>query len=207
MQRRIKRRRVWIFILMGVLVLVLLSGCNGLITDPEFQRLRLEISQLREQIAELQTQVTDFRAENQILKEKLKAAGVVLLKEGEIVLNETFRLWNSWKITIISYNLVDRIIRFDFLVENLQDEPAFFNFANFSGAYLMDNEGSKYLADISIKGGNRTLIKDMPLEGYLTFSDLKEEIKSVAFFVNQIYAEVEGKGKVGEIHFGPIELK
>lgn len=71
----------------------------------------------------------------------------------------------------------------------------------------MDNKGNEYRStDISIKGGRKTLVKNMPLEGYLTFFDLKEGIRSVLFFADNIYAEVEGEGKFGKIHFGPIEL-
>ncbi len=199
MERRIKGRKVWIFILLGVLVLVLvlLSGCNGLglVTDPEIVRLEIQNEKFRSEISELREQIADLQVQTQLLEGRLKVTGG--LEEGETIIGKVFYIKSVWKIILVSYQLFgDRSIKFNFVIENLKDDPYLFGFKyrDLDETYIVDDLGNQYgvTKDVSPKvvyppaiiGGRfkfkKTFPPKMPLKGnYLTFPPLERGVETI----------------------------
>lgn len=134
------------------------------------------------------------------------APAIAPFKVGEEVkVDKVYTIKNSWKITLSSYKLLKGgAVELNFLVENIQDKVAKAELN--TSTYLTDKRGRKY-HDIHIsKGGKRDYIPNFPVEVKVIFSDLKEDIKAFALYLNfSAYILVENKWEGKELFFGPIK--
>lgn len=214
MQVNMKEKKLWILILVGILVPVLLSGCVAPTSREETQDLKtedeglkVEIAELKEQIAGLQAQIANLQGENQALKNKLATVGVPL-EIGEVIVGKVFRIDRKWKFTLDSYYILeDKSIRFNFLIENMQDKPADIMFGTEYGrTHLLDDRTNKYWAFDGLPIEWRTFIPHEPAEGYLVFPELREGITTVYL---SIYCWIQRDGGYygKEFGFGPMRLR
>lgn len=215
-----ERRRWYATILVTGILCLAYAGTSLAETEQlgqeEIQReiagIKLEVTQLKEQMAKLQEQIMNLQAEIESLKGK-PAVEAPPLKTGEVAINKSFFLWNAWKVQIVSYRILeDRRVRFNFLIKNMQDEPADFYFhrrrAGGLGPYLLDNQANKYYNPIIFPEDARTLIQDMPLEAHMIFPELKEGAeKVVVYFRFYGYSKRDRELRSENLYYGPIELR
>lgn len=205
----------WTLMLVGILVPVFLSGCvpppsQGGIQQLEWENeeFRREIAKLQEQITELQKQMANLQTENQFLKQKLRSVGVAPLKVGEVAVGKVLTIDRKWKFTLDSYQILeDKSIRFNFLIENMQDKVADIMFGTEPGrTYLLDDRTNKYWAFDGLPIEWRTFIPHEPAEGYLIFRELEEGVKTV--YLNcYCWIQRDWGYYSHELGFGPIELR
>jgi len=126
----------------------------------------------------------------------------------EIAINQVHILDTGWKITLVSYERLEgRSLRFNFLIENLQDSPADFEFLRHRNTYLLDNLANKYFEPTSsTKEGRLKLIQNMPLAVSLTFPSLQEGVVTVVLYL-RVRATIGGVWRGKELSFGPITLE
>ena len=117
---------------------------------------------------------------------------------------------NRWKVTLISYQLMeDRSIRFNLLIENLQKTPAHCKFyPNDSNTYLLDNLSNKYFKpNHTVPEEGMELIQKMPVKVTTDFPKLKHEARTVVLYLKWTFEAVGSYSRGEQLYFGPIELK
>lgn len=166
----------------------------------EIQKLKVEIAQLKNQVARLRTEVESLKGQPTV--------EVSPLKKGQVPSNKVFRKIPGWKVTLTSYERLEGGgIKFNFLIENLQDKPANFCFCG-NLPYLLDDQTNKYYnAKVSPKS-EVTLIPNMPVEGHITFTQSElSEAKVIVFYFEFSGRNIEGWNDSGILYVGPIKLR
>lgn len=145
--------------------------------------------------------------------EEGRAGAITRLTEGEATLNKTFVLWNAWRVTLASAQLLEeRRMRFNFLIENLQDEPADFYFVagrtGGSNTYLVDNQANKYYNPIISPEGWVKIPKNMPVEAYMIFPPLNEGTRIIGFYFGfGGYSKRDREMRSENLYYGPIAIE
>ena len=140
---------------------------------------------------------------------------------GEIAINEVRILDEIWKVTLTSCQLLeDRVLQFNFLIENLQDKRARFRvYRRDRSTYLLDSLGNKYSnPDTSVSTGEMWLIPKIRVKFSVAFPELKERVEIVALYLgcgfedtrhseDTIRPRLRRYPSKHELSFGPIKLE
>jgi len=212
-----RQKNIWVLILSGILVSVLLSGCVDPVKGDERERLRIqnkdlkaEIGLLKKEISNLEIEIANLRKETLALREKFLAIAPPP-KLGEVVVEKVFEI-PGCRVTLTSYEFSESgSIRFNFVVENLFDEPTDFMFVRRTQTpsipRILDDQGNKYTRpEISPQGW--TLVPPgMPIDGHITFTDSGlKKARTVAFYLK--FNIRNGGWRASDLlYLGPIRLK
>ena len=103
-----------------------------------------------------------------------------------IPINEFLYSGNQWEITLVSYELLpSNKIKFMIKVENKQNEPQYFSIERRigNGALLLDNLTNEYDQYTVEPNKQVRLIPNSPINFYVTFSGLKENIEKLVLYL------------------------
>lgn len=155
---------------------------------------------------------TENRIDYEIVKPEKKVAGERITERIETkkisLLPETFIMEGIWKLTVISVEFLPgrKNLRFDLLIENLQDKPA--DFVIWSWTYLLDNLGTEYQVSKVSPSGERKLIQNMPVKATIIFPELGERAETVVLYLHFGGYDLESKKWISDmkLYLGPTKL-
>lgn len=155
---------------------------------------------------------TENRIDYEIVKPEKKVAGERITERIETkkisLLPETFIMEGIWKLTVISVEFLPgrKNLRFDLLIENLQDKPA--DFVIWSWTYLLDNLGTEYQVSKVSPSGERKLIQNMPVKATIIFPELGERAEDVVLHLHFGGYDLESKKWISDmkLYLGPTKL-
>lgn len=155
---------------------------------------------------------TENRIDYEIVKPEKKVAGERITERIETkkisLLPETFIMEGIWKLTVISVEFLPgrKNLRFDLLIENLQDKPA--DFVIWSWTYLLDNLGTEYQVSKVSPSGERKLIQNMPVKATIIFPELGERAQNVVLYLHFGGYDLESKKWISDmkLYLGPTKL-
>lgn len=155
---------------------------------------------------------TENRIDYEIVKPEKKVAGERITERIETkkvsLLPETFIMEGIWKLTVISVEFLPgrKNLRFDLLIENLQDKPA--DFVIWSRTYLLDNLGTEYQVSKVSPSGERKLIQNMPVKATIIFPELGERAEDVVLHLHFGGYDLESKKWISDmkLYLGPTKL-
>jgi len=140
------------------------------------------------------------------------------LIEREVSLPKTYSIEGVWKVTVASVEFLPgrKNLRFNLLIENLQDKPAECEIAG--KTYLLDNLGNRYGVSKISPSGRRSLIQNMPVKANIVFPELNEGTGSVILYLYFAGYDLQSGKWIGEeyvrygvmsrkLYCGPIGLK
>jgi len=116
----------------------------------------------------------------------------------------------SWEVSLVSYQILeDRNLKFNFLLENLEELPQSCNFfKNNSKTYLLDDLANIYSEPTTSLPEKLELIQKIPLKFSISFPKIKKEVNVVALYLRWVFwTSGEGGSNTRNIYFGPINLK
>lgn len=202
-------------LMIGMLCLLFTGTPLAQTTQLTNEKIWSEIQKLKAEIAKLKDQIAKLQAEIQALKGK-PTVEVPPLKTGQIPLNKVFMKIPGWKVTLTSYERLETGgIRFNLVIENLQDKPRNFRFlrkeieyAKYT-PYILDNQTNKYFQAQKSPDEEVTLIPNMPVEGHITFMQSElEKAKVIAFYFGFGGQDVDGNWNYTDVlYVGPIKLR
>jgi len=214
----LKRSKFYMSILLIGMLYLLFTGTPSAQTTQltneeiwsEIQRLKAEIAQLKDQIAKLRAEVESLKG--------VPTIEVPSLKKGQVPLNKVFRKIPGWKVTLASYEILEGGgIKFNFVIENLQDKPADFRFYSQDSRYtrerrpyILDDQTNKYFNPQISPRDRVTLIPNMPVEGYISFTQSElGKTKVIVFYFGfgGLYIEGNRWNETGTLYVGPIKLR
>jgi len=211
----LKRSKFYMSILLiGMLYLLFTGTPSAQTTQLTNEEIWSEIQKLKAEIAQLKQQITTLQAEIQALKGK-PTVEVPPLKKGQVPLNKVFRKIPGWKVTLTSYERLEGGgIKFNFVIENLQDKPAdfIFNYTMIRSdyPYILDDRTIKYYNPRISPKDKVTLIPGMPVKGRITFTQSElAKAKVIVFYFGFYGQDIEGgrSHDTGILYVGPIKLR
>jgi len=139
--------------------------------------------------------------------ESIKQEIIELQKEitEEIPLNKVFTLEESWKITFVSYKLLEKNgIQFSLIVENLQDQTAKCHIG--TQTYLIDELANEYRrADISMRTWTE-IPPNWPGKAFITCLNLKKDAER-GILTLSFHGYVKNNKRSTELYSPQVELK
>ncbi len=134
-------------------------------------------------------------------------------EEGKEIPLDISETWESrWKVTLASYQWIeDKTLRFNVLVENVQDQPYHFKlYYENDYTYLLDDFGHKYFKPTgNLSKDSVQLIQNVPLRKYVEFQKINPQAGTVVVYLSfrGEYTSGRLRTKIITISFGPIEIE
>jgi TolB-like protein len=137
-------------------------------------------------------------------------------EEGEEVPLDISKTWtyyskDRWKASLASYQWIeDSALKFNILIENLEDRPYHFKF-NYesSDTYLLDEFGHKYFKPTGDLSKNFVqVIQNVPLKKYVEFQKINPDVRTVFVYLNfDLQYSSGSSSKSITFLLGPVQIE